>query len=59
MTRNVLVAGMQQHLADLVPLFGTTGHHHIPILDDDKKLAGIITQSNLVAALGRAADPTV
>ena len=58
MTRNVQVAGMQQHLVDLVPLFGTTGHHHIPILDEDKKLVGIITQSNLVAALGRAADPT-
>lgn len=57
MTRNVQVAGMQQHLVDLVPLFGTTGHHHIPILDEDKKLVGIITQSNLVAALGRAADP--
>ncbi len=58
MTRNVQVAGMQQHLVDLVPLFGTTGHHHIPIIDEEERLVGIITQSNLVAALGRAADPT-
>jgi CBS domain-containing membrane protein len=57
MTRNVQVAGMQRHLVDLVPLFGTTGHHHIPIIGEGERLVGIITQSDLVAALGRAADP--
>ena len=57
MTRKVQVAGMQQHLVDLVPLFGRTGHHHIPIIGEGERLVGIITQSDLVAALGRAADP--
>ncbi|MEO7400472.1 MAG: HPP family protein [Polaromonas sp.] len=57
MTREVRVASMQRHLVDLVPLFGSTGHHHIPIIDDKQRLVGMITQSDLVAALGRAADP--
>ncbi|MEO7953040.1 MAG: HPP family protein, partial [Polaromonas sp.] len=34
MTREVRVASMDRHLVDLVPLFGSTGHHHIPIIDD-------------------------
>ena len=59
MTRNVRVAGMQRHLVDLVPLFGSTGHHHIPIIGEGERLVGMITQSDLVAALGRAVDPSV
>jgi len=57
MTRNVRVASMQRHLVELLPLFGSTGHHHIPIIGEAERLVGIITQSDLVAALGRAADP--
>ncbi|MES1980794.1 MAG: CBS domain-containing protein, partial [Pseudomonadota bacterium] len=57
MTRNVRVAGEQKRLVELVPLFGSTGHHHIPIIGEGGKLTGMITQSDLVAALGRAVDP--
>ncbi|MES2508410.1 MAG: HPP family protein [Pseudomonadota bacterium] len=57
MTRNVRVAGEQRRLVELVPLFGSTGHHHIPIIGEAGKLTGMITQSDLVAALGRAVDP--
>ena len=57
MTRNVRVAGRQRRLVELVPLFGSTGHHHIPIIGEGERLVGIITQSDLVAALGKAADP--
>jgi len=57
MTRNVRVASQHRHLVDLVPLFGSTGHHHIPIIGEDERLVGMITQSDLVAALGRAVDP--
>ena len=59
MTRNVRVASLQRPLADLIPLFGSTGHHHIPVIGEGGKLVGIITQSDLVAALGRAANPAV
>ena len=57
MTRNVRVASMGRYLVELLPLFGSTGHHHIPIVDEDKRLVGMITQSDLVTVLGRAADP--
>ena len=57
MTRNVRVASMQRHLVDLVPLFGSTGHHHLPIIGPGERLVGMITQSDLVQALGRAVDP--
>jgi len=54
MTRRVRVATAEKPLVDLVPLFGSTGHHHIPIVDDDQRLVGILTQSDLVAAVFRA-----
>ena len=57
MTRNVRVASMQRHLVDLIPLFGSTGHHHIPIIGEGERLVGMITQSDVVAALGRAVGP--
>lgn len=53
MTRNVRVSGQNGLVIDLVPLFSEGGHHHIPIIDDDKHLVGIITQSDLVSALYR------
>lgn len=58
MTRNVRVAGVERHLIDLLPLFASTGHHHIPIIGAGERLVGMITQSDLVAALGHAANPT-
>jgi len=60
MTRKVQVARVDRHLAELVPLFGGSGHHHIPIVGDQGRLVGILTQSDLVAALsGSTATPTV
>jgi CBS domain-containing membrane protein len=57
MTRQVRVASEQRFLVDLVPLFGGTGHHHIPIIADDGRLTGIITQSDMVAALFEPPKP--
>lgn len=54
MTRRVRVATADKPLVDLVPLFGSTGHHHIPIVDADQRLVGILTQSDLVAAVFKA-----
>ena len=63
MTRQVRVASEDRHVIELVPLFSQDGHHHIPIINADKKLVGIITQSDLVRALYGAvqvgaAEPT-
>lgn len=53
MTRQVRVASADRPIGELVPLFADTGHHHIPIIDGEQRLVGIITQSDLVAALSR------
>ncbi|MDQ2149912.1 HPP family protein [Alcaligenaceae bacterium C4P045] len=51
MTTHVRKLTVDRHLTELVPLFADGGHHHIPIVDHDDKLAGIITQTDLVKAL--------
>jgi CBS domain-containing membrane protein len=54
MSAPVQVAQASQHVMDLVPLFSHGGHHHIPIVDPEQRLVGIITQTDLVRALARA-----
>jgi len=54
MTRTVRVASAHRPLMELVPLFSEDGHHHIPIIDGESRLVGIITQSDLMRALYRA-----
>lgn len=51
MTRQVRVASADSHALDLLPLFSSAGHHHLPIIDHDKRLVGILTQTDLVRAL--------
>ena len=57
MTRRVRVAGAQRHVMELLPLFSEAGHHHIPIINDENQLVGILTQSDLVRFLGKAVKP--
>jgi CBS domain-containing membrane protein len=54
MTRQVRVASAAQLVTELVSLFSREGHHHIPVIDANQKLVGIITQSDLVRSLYRA-----
>lgn len=63
MSHPVQVARVEQHAMDLVPLFSQGGHHHIPIVDADARLVGVITQTDLVRTLalavqGRDGPPT-
>ncbi len=57
MTRRVRVASADRPLVDLMPLFSEAGHHHIPVIDAERRLAGMITQSDLVRVLGRTVHP--
>ncbi len=57
MTRRVRVAGAQRHALELVELFSQDGHTHIPIIDEENRLVGIVTKSDLVRALYRAVKP--
>ncbi len=51
MTRRVQVASATRSLASMVPVFSSTGHHHIPVVDDELRLIGILTQTDVVRAL--------
>ena len=56
MTRQVRVVSETRHLAELIPLFAGSGHHHIPVIDASARLVGMITQSDVMRALHRRPD---
>ena len=51
MTRRVMVASAHKSVLELVPLFADAGYRHIPIVDSELRLVGIVTQSDLILAL--------
>lgn len=51
MTAPVVTARAAMHIVELVPLLSDKGLHHIPVVDAEQKLAGMVTQSDLIAAL--------
>jgi CBS domain-containing membrane protein len=57
MTRQVRVVSAERPLHELVPVFASTGHHHIPVIGPGNKLVGVITQSDVVASLMHEGAP--
>jgi CBS domain-containing membrane protein len=53
MSTPVLTANTQQHLSELAHLLTERSVHQLPVVDERHKLAGIITQTDLIAALYR------
>ena len=53
MRRNVPTVSEDTHIVELVPLMVDAGQRHIAVVDAARKLSGIISQSDLVAALYR------
>lgn len=53
MSSPVRSADANAHIVDLIPLLSDRGLHCLPVLDGDE-LVGIVTQTDLVAALHRA-----
>lgn len=51
-------AGEQEAVVDLVPRLSDEGLHHLPVVDAQGRLAGMVTQSDLVAALYRSQAAT-
>ncbi|NGZ87628.1 HPP family protein [Duganella aceris] len=51
MTQHPSTARVDTPIVDVVPLMADSGFHHILIVDEEQRFAGIITQSDLVAAL--------
>ena len=54
MTTQVLTTRPQQTIVDLTATFSDGGRHHLPVVDDQHRLVGMVTQSDMVAALYRA-----
>lgn len=54
MTTRVITVRPEQPMVDLVPLFSDGGLHHLPVVDAEHRVVGMITQSDLVAALFRS-----
>lgn len=51
MASPVRSVGQDMHIVELVPLLSDQGLHHVPVVDGDKRLVGMVTQSDLIAAL--------
>ncbi|WP_343733425.1 HPP family protein [Duganella sp.] len=51
MSADPTTARVDTPIVDLVPLMADSGFHHIPIVDHEQRFVGIVTQSDLVAAL--------
>jgi len=51
MAAPVYMAKETMHIVELVPLLSERGLHHIPIVNAERRLIGMVTQSDLIAAL--------
>ncbi|WP_020180889.1 HPP family protein [Methylopila sp. M107] len=51
MTAPVRTATPDQLIAGIVPLMTTAGLHHLPVVEPDGRLAGMIAQSDLILAI--------
>lgn len=51
MATPVFSARENMHIVELVPLLSEKGLHHIPIVNAEKRLVGMVAQSDLIAAL--------
>ncbi|SDB73708.1 HPP family protein [Belnapia rosea] len=53
MPRTIRTVAETTHVAELVPLMADAGFRHVPVVDGHRRLSGIISQSDLIAALYR------
>lgn len=51
MASPVVTVRMDMHIGELVPLLSDKGMHHIPVVDERGRLVGMVTQSDLIAAM--------
>lgn len=54
MTADVQCVTPELRVTELVPVMADLGRHHLPVVDGDRRLVGIVTQSDLIAALFRS-----
>lgn len=51
MTDSVVTFAETTHISELIPLMSVHGHRQIPIINAERRLVGMVFQSNLIAAL--------
>jgi len=51
MSTDIACAMQTQRISELVPLYARHSHHHLPVIDEERRLVGIITESDMVRAL--------
>ncbi|MBV8605673.1 MAG: HPP family protein [Pelomonas sp.] len=55
MSAEVRSVAADRRVSELVPLYAESGHHHLPVVDAERRLVGVLTQSDLIRALHRGA----
>jgi len=53
MTRNVLLAKPTYGFTEVARLFSEVGIHHLPVVDDEQRLVGIISANDVMKAYSR------
>ncbi len=53
MARGIRTVTQEKHAVELVPLLAGAGLRHVVVVDEQQRLAGIISQADLIAALYR------
>ena len=56
MSRPVRVISEDRDVIDLAEIFCGDGHHHIPVINENRALVGMITQSDFVKAIDQSID---
>jgi len=59
MTTTVITARADDPIEQLVPAFSDGGLHHMPVLDEARRVIGMVTQADLIAALFHASAHTM
>jgi len=51
MSTEITTAEENQHIADLIPIFPEKRFHHMPIVDEKRKVTGMITRSDVMKCM--------
>lgn len=57
MSTELSCATQSQRLSELVPIYARHSHHHLPVIDEERRLVGILTESDMVRALYHSTLP--
>ena len=57
MSTHVRTISGETPIVELLGMFAGRGHHHVPVVDGERRLVGIVTQADLISGLYRQAQP--